>query len=56
MSMIRVGGQKWDVASVDGNVVTLAGGGTIKVNAETLAEVQSLLKPKPKTTRRRKAT
>lgn len=39
MPVIRVGGQKWNVVSVDGNVVTLAGGGTIKVNDSTLAEV-----------------
>ncbi len=53
MPKINVTGHVWDVASVDGNTVTLVGGGQIGVNDKTLAKTKAALeKPIPKFVRK----
>ena len=41
MTKVEVKGQTWDVASVDGNTVTLVGGQQIEVSDNTLAVVKA---------------
>ena len=53
MTKITVKGSEWDVASIDGQIVTFVTGETTKVGHDTADAISKQLKPKGR--RRKKA-